>query len=173
MFDLDELYQEIILDHNRRPRNFGPLESATHDAEGHNPLCGDEVKIHLRVQDDKVAEIRFEGQGCAISQSSASLMTEALLGRPVEEARAIYAKMMILLTEGEPSDPEASPADNGPADPGSTSDPSPGAESIEFEDELEALGVFAGVRDYPSRVKCASLAWHAFDEALARGQQVD
>ena len=148
MFDLQDLYQEVILDHNRRPRNFGPMDDATHQAEGYNPLCGDKVKVFLRVVDGMVEAVQFEGAGCAISQASASAMTEALLGRPVAEAEAIFARMMGMLTEG-----DAEPAD--------------AAIEANFEDELEGLTVFAGVRDYPSRVKCATLAWHAFHEALA------
>jgi nitrogen fixation NifU-like protein len=142
LFDLGELYQEIILDHNKRPRNVGPLEAATHHAEGYNPLCGDKIDLQLRVVDGRLEKLAFVGQGCAISQASASVLTEALEGLTVDEAEAIFVRMQGILTGSEVVD-EAT-----------------------LLDELGSLAVFAGVRDYPSRVKCATLAWHALDQAL-------
>lgn len=139
---LRELYQEIILDHYRRPRNFGPLEGANREAAGHNPLCGDQVKVHLKVgPDDKVEAAHFEGAGCAISTASASLMTEAVRGRSVAEARQLFERFHDLLThKNEP--------DGGLGD-------------------LESL---AGVRDLPVRIKCATLPWHTLKAALDGGE---
>ena len=138
MNELRDLYQEVILDHNRRPRNFGGLPNANREAEGHNPLCGDRVTVHLHVEDGRVQDISFEGAGCAISTASASLMTEAVKGRTVEEARRIFHGFHDLLTK-------------------------------ETAEDLAALGklaVFSGVREYPMRVKCATLAWHTLQAAL-------
>ncbi len=136
MSDLRDLYQEVILDHNRRPRNFGPLPAANHRAEGNNPLCGDRVTVYLDVEGDRIRDVSFEGAGCAISTASASLMTEALKGRSVEEARQLFHGFHELVTRGD-----------------------------EGED-LGKLAVFTGVREYPMRVKCATLAWHTFLAAL-------
>ncbi len=146
MFDLGELYQEIILDHNRSPRNQRALPAATHQAEGYNPLCGDRVRVQLRVADGRVAEVAFEGQGCAISQASASVMTEALTGLPVDEADTLFCRMVALLTGQVEID-----------------------ETDDLLTELGSAAAFAGVRDFPSRVKCATLAWHAMHQALAEG----
>lgn len=137
MSDLRELYQEVILDHNRRPRNFGKLEHANRLAEGYNPLCGDRVSVFLQVEDGRIRDISFQGSGCAISTASASLMTEALRGCSVDEARALFHGFHGLVTTGE-------------ADAGA----------------LGKLAVLAGVREYPIRVKCATLAWHAAQAAL-------
>jgi nitrogen fixation NifU-like protein len=139
MSDLRDLYQEVILDHNRVPRNFGKLENANREAEGHNPLCGDRVKIFLHVEEDRIEGIAFQGSGCAISTASASLMTEALKGKTVEEARRLFRGFHDLLTIG-----------GGGGD----------------GDDLGKLAVFAGVREYPIRIKCATLAWHAVQAAL-------
>ena len=136
MSDLRDLYQEVILDHNRVPRNFGKLENANREAEGHNPLCGDRVRVSLHVEDGRIEGIAFQGSGCAISTASASLMTEALKGRTVEEARRLFHGFHELLTTG-----------------GDAAD-------------LGKLAVFAGVREYPIRIKCATLAWHAVQAAL-------
>ena len=136
MNDLRDLYQEVILDHNRRPRNRGPLPGANRRAEGNNPLCGDRVTVYLEVEDGRILDVAFEGAGCAISTASASLMTEALKGRTVEEARGLFRGFHELLTQGK-----------------------------EGED-LGKLAVFTGVREYPMRVKCATLAWHALMAAL-------
>jgi nitrogen fixation NifU-like protein len=140
--DLRDLYQEVILDHNRRPRNFGRLAGANRTAEGFNPLCGDRVHLFLQVEGDRVQDISFEGSGCAISTASASLMTEALKGRTVDEARELFHRFHDLVTTG--------------AGAGAP--------------EIGKLAVFAGVRDYPIRVKCATLAWHAFQAALLDDQ---
>lgn len=141
MSDLRELYQEVILDHNKKPRNFGPLEDANRLAEGHNPLCGDQVRVALKLNGDLIEDIRFEGHGCAISKASASMMTTALKGKTLPEAEAIFEQFHELVTS---------------------------QDDLE-EEELESLGklaVFSGVRDYPARVKCASLAWHTLHAAL-------
>jgi len=140
MSDLRDLYQEVILDHNRRPRNFGPLEDANRDATGHNPLCGDRLTLRLRVEGDRIAEVRFEGQGCAISKASASLMTDSIKGRTLAEATALFEHFhaMVMAPPGTPPD----------------------------EPRLGKLAVLAGVAEFPTRVKCATLAWHTLQAAL-------
>lgn len=138
MSDLRELYQEVILDHNRRPRNFGKLEDANHRAEGHNPLCGDNVTIYLRLDNGVIQDIRFEGSGCAISKASASMMTSALKGKSEAEAARLFQEFRDLVT----------------------------VENASPTEELGKLSVFAGVREYPARVKCASLPWHTLQAAL-------
>ncbi len=140
---LMDLYQEVILDHCKRPRNFGALPGADHVAEGYNPLCGDKVKVYLALDGDRLAGIAFEGAGCAISTASASLMTEALAGKSVGEAQQLFAEVHGMLT----------------------GDPSQAAEESESLGKLAALG---GVREYPVRVKCATLAWHTLQAALAQ-----
>lgn len=134
---LRELYQEIILDHNKSPRNKGTVDHPTCEAHGHNPLCGDQVHLGLRVEDGKIEEVKFEGQGCAISVASASLMTEAVAGKTVKEALNLSSEFQSMVT----------------------------GQSLEthFGEELEAL---AGVKEFPARVKCATLAWHALEDAL-------
>lgn len=141
MDDLRDLYQEVILDHNKRPRNFGVLERATHEADGHNPLCGDQLHVALILEGDRVADVRFEGSGCAISTASASLMTEAVKGRTREQAERLFEGFHDLLT-GDPS------------------------EVAEASAELGKLAVFQGVRGFPVRVKCATLSWHTLKAAL-------
>ncbi|MGE5234229.1 MAG: Fe-S cluster assembly sulfur transfer protein SufU [Acidobacteriota bacterium] len=141
MSDLRELYQEVLLDHYRRPRNFGPLPGANRTAEGHNPLCGDQLKVYLELAGDRVAQVHFEGSGCAISTASASLMTEAVEGKTIAETEQLFHRFHDMLT-GDPSQEAAE-------------DP-----------ELGKLAVFAGVREYPVRVKCATLAWHTLRSAL-------
>jgi nitrogen fixation NifU-like protein len=143
MSDLRELYQEIILDHNRRPRNFGELPAANRRAEGYNPLCGDQVTLFLDVADGTIRDLAFQGSGCAISTASASLMTDALKGRTVEEARALFRGFHELVTTG------------APAESGEGSAP-----------DLGKLAVFGGVREFPMRVKCATLPWHTLKAAL-------
>ena len=138
MSDLRDLYQEVILDHNRSPRNFGRLEDADLHADGHNPLCGDKLSITLKLDGDRVADLRFEGSGCAISKASASLMTEGVKGRTLDELRRLFDRFHRLVTDQEAGD-----------DAG-----------------LGKLAVFAGVRDYPARVKCAILAWHTLRAAV-------
>lgn len=137
MSDLRELYQEVILDHNRNPRNFRVLENANH-AEGYNPLCGDRVNVYLRVEGERIADIAFQGSGCAISTASASLMTENLKGKTLREARELFRGFHDLVTTGDHAG----------------------------EVELGKLAVFSGVKEYPIRVKCATLAWHAMQAAL-------
>ena len=140
MGDLDDLYQEVILDHNRRPRNFGVLANATHHAEGYNPLCGDRLNLFLKLDGDVIADVAFEGSGCAISKASASLMTDALKGCDVATARSLFDRFHRMVTT--PPDREV--------------------------EDLGKLSAFAGVREFPVRVKCASLAWHTLKAALAR-----
>ena len=141
--DLDDLYQETILDHNRRPRNFGALPEANCTAEGYNPLCGDHIHVYARVEDGVIRDLRFESTGCAISRASASLMTEALIGHSVEEADRLFTEMRALLTEGMAED-----------------------DAVEL---MGKLAVLSGVHQFPTRIKCASLAWHALEAALHEG----
>lgn len=141
MSDLMDLYQEVILDHNKQPRNFGPLADPDRYAEGSNPLCGDELQVFLKLDGERVAEIRFEGAGCAISTASASLMTEAIQGKSVSEIEDLFNGFHEMLT----------------------GDPSVVAQAGE---ELGKLAVFSGVREFPVRVKCATLAWHTLQAAL-------
>lgn len=136
MNDLRELYQETIFDHYRQPRNFGRLESANRRAEGYNPLCGDKVTLYLRVEDGVIRDARFEGFGCAISTASASLMTESLKGKREEDVQHLLAKFHDLVT------------------------------GIATAEDLGKLTVLAGVREFPQRVKCATLAWHTMEAAL-------
>jgi nitrogen fixation NifU-like protein len=144
MSDLGELYQELIVDHSKRPRNFGKLDPADHQATGYNPLCGDKVTVYLKLDKGFVSDVRFEGVGCAISTASASLMTERLKGKSLEEAETLFQTFHSLVTEGR-SEPAAT-------------------------EQLGKLKVFSGVKDYPVRVKCATLAWHTFRAAL-RGEE--
>ena len=140
MADLRELYQEVILDHNRKPRNFRRLGAPTAAAEGHNPLCGDRISVELEVEGDTLRDIAFQGSGCAISKASASMMTAALKGKTVDEAAAAVEQFRAMLIEERPSD-DAS------ALPG-------------------RLAVLAGVREFPIRIKCATLPWHTLRAAL-------
>ena len=139
--DLKDLYRDVILDHNKRPRNFGALEPADARAEGHNPLCGDRLTVTVRLAGDRVEDIRFEGKGCAISTASASLMTEAVKGKDVAEIAQLRETMQHALTEHDYVAP-------------------PG---------LGKLAALTGVREFPARVKCATLCWHTLDAALGRG----
>jgi nitrogen fixation NifU-like protein len=138
--ELRELYQSMILDHNKRPRNFRKPESANRSAQGVNPLCGDQLIVYLNVEDGVVKDVGFNGTGCAISTASASLMTQTIKGMKIREAEKLFDGFRKMVT----SDPQS---------------------SIEGE-ELGKLSVFAGVREFPMRVKCATLAWHAMSEAL-------
>jgi nitrogen fixation NifU-like protein len=140
--DLRELYQEVIFDHNRRPRNFGALEAATHQADGHNPLCGDQLTVYARVNDGIVEEVRFVGHGCAISTASASLMTEAVKGMPINEVERLFQDMHAMLTEAHP------------------------------DRDLGKLEVLSGVREFPARVKCATLAWHTLHNAITQAREI-
>ncbi|MCK9212494.1 MAG: SUF system NifU family Fe-S cluster assembly protein [Ignavibacteriaceae bacterium] len=138
--ELRELYQQVILDHNKSPRNFKKLEDANHHAEGHNPLCGDHLDVYLQLENDVVKDISFIGNGCAISKSSASLMTAIVKGKTKEEAEHLFEKFHDLVTG-----------------------------NLKDANEIEALGklaVFQGVQEFPARVKCASLAWHTLHNAL-------
>jgi nitrogen fixation NifU-like protein len=138
--DLKDLYREVILDHNRSPRNFGRLDPADAAADGENPLCGDQLHVSLRLQDDRLADVRFEGRGCAISVASASLMSEAVKGRTRAEIEALYRRMHVLLTGGPAADAQ----------------------------DLGKLAALGGVAEFPARVKCASLCWHTLHAALER-----
>jgi nitrogen fixation protein NifU and related proteins len=139
--DLKELYRDVILDHNRHPRNFGRLEPASGRAEGHNPLCGDRLTLAVRLNGERIEDIRFEGKGCAISTAAASLMTEAVKGKDRASVRELFAKVHALLTQ----------ADAAP------------------DSSLGKLAALSGVREFPARVKCASLCWHTLNAALERG----
>lgn len=147
MEGLMELYQELILDHNARPRNFGPLDGATHNAEGFNPTCGDQITVHMQIDGDVITGIAFEGQGCAISKASASLMTEKLSGQKLHDAQELFAAFHTLLTQD--------------ADGVTHTDANP---------RLGKLLAFSGVRAFPMRVKCATLAWHTLQAALKNSQ---
>ena len=144
--DLDDLYQEVILDHGKNPRNFRVMEDANRAAEGLNPLCGDHFTLQVKVDDGGVIrDVAFQGQGCAISRASASLMTQAVKGKPVDEATALFDKVHQLVTEG-PEKVDAA--------------------------ALGKLAVLSGVSQFPTRVKCASLAWHTLKSALEGGATV-
>lgn len=144
MQDLNDLYQEVILDHNRRPRNFGQLATATHHAKGHNPLCGDKLTLALQIEGDRIVNVMFDGSGCAISKASASLMTDAIKGHTVAEAETLFDAFHLMVT---------TPID----------------EAVD-ESQVGKLAVLAGVREFPTRVKCASLAWHTLKAALTGAQ---
>ncbi|MSQ23588.1 MAG: SUF system NifU family Fe-S cluster assembly protein [Chloroflexi bacterium] len=139
MSDLRELYQQVILDHNKSPRNFRKLDSANRMAEGHNPLCGDEVTVYVELVDDVINEIAFQGHGCAISKASASMMTAGLKGKTIQEAEALFTEVRQMVT-GEGDQPNA--------------------------DLLGRLTALSGVREFPNRVKCATLPWHTMRGAL-------
>jgi nitrogen fixation NifU-like protein len=138
MSDLRELYQEVILDHHKKPRNFRKLEGTSRHVEGYNPLCGDRVTVYVQLEGDVVKDVSFQGSGCAISTASASMMTESLKGKTKEEAEALFRRFHKMLT-------------------GDTAN----------DGQLGKLAVFSGVREFPVRVKCATLAWHTFRAALA------
>jgi nitrogen fixation NifU-like protein len=143
MSDLRELYQQVILDHNRKPRNFRTLPTANRTAEGFNPLCGDELRLYLNVEDGVIKDAAFQGSGCAISKASASMLTSSVLGKTVAEAEALFHRFHAMLTGEE----------NG------------------HGGDLGKLAVFAGVREFPARVKCATLAWHTLQAALSGAAQ--
>ena len=145
MQDLNDLYQEVILDHNKRPRNYGALADSTQSAKGHNPLCGDRLTLSLKIEGDRIAAVAFEGSGCAISKASASLMTDAVKGQTVDEATRLFDLFHRMVT---------TPIDQ-PVD----------------ESSLGKLAVLSGVREFPARVKCASLAWHTLKAALSNTQE--
>ncbi len=137
MADLEDLYQQVIVDHSRRPRNFRPMEGASRHADGYNPLCGDKVTIYARVEEGRIEDLSFQGSGCAISTASASLLTESLKGKTVAEAEQIFEDFHTLVTAGRKDGPK-----------------------------LGKLAAFSGVSEYPTRVKCATLAWHTLKAAL-------
>ena len=139
MSELTDLYQEVILDHNRRPRNFRTIEQASRTQEGYNPLCGDRLTLYVKLDGLRISDVSFQGTGCAISKASASLMTEALKGKTVDEARALFERFHEMVT----SAPETVTPD------------------------LGKLSVLVGVREFPTRIKCASLAWHALKAAVS------
>jgi|TARA_B100000470_G_C19786204_1_gene389971 nitrogen fixation NifU-like protein len=140
VFDSQELYQEIVMDHNRRPRNFGSMTDSTATSEGFNPLCGDQITLFLKVSEDIVEDISFEGVGCAISKSSASMMTEGVKGKSVEEALTVFQAFREMITAK-----------------------SDGSKDSEILGDLEIL---KGVAQYPTRIKCATLSWHTLQAAL-------
>jgi nitrogen fixation NifU-like protein len=140
--DLKELYRDVILDHNKRPRNFGRIEPSDSHAEGHNPLCGDRLTVWLRLKEDRIEDIRFEGKGCAISTASASLMTEAVKGKDKATIQSLYGRIHSLLTR----------------------------QDAVADVSLGKLAALSGVREFPARVKCASLCWHTLNAALERGE---
>ena len=145
MSDLRELYQQVILDHNKSPRNFHKVADANRTAEGFNPLCGDHLHVYLKMEGDVIRDVGFEGAGCAISKASASLMTSALKGRTMAEAEALFKRFHDMVTG-----------------------------SVDAEPDTEGLGklaVFAGVREFPARVKCATLAWHTLNAAVKGGDK--
>jgi nitrogen fixation NifU-like protein len=144
MFDMREMYEDMILDHNRNPRNFGVLEPHTHEAYGYNPICGDEFKVFLEVENGVIKDLRFDGVGCAVSTASISLMTQALKGKTQAEALELFERMHKLLT---------------------------GLDDGQALNQLGKLQVLKGVCDYPTRIKCAVLPWHTLKAAL-KGEQV-
>lgn len=137
--DLRDLYQQVILDHNRTPRNFRVLEGANRTAEGYNPLCGDQMKLYLNVENGVIKDAAFQGKGCAISKASASMMTAGVIGKPLDEAEALFHRVHAMLT----------------------------GETDAVGESLGKLAVFSGVREFPSRIKCATLAWHTLHAALS------
>ena len=142
MSELRELYQATILDHNKKPRNFRKPEGANREAEGYNPLCGDQLTLWLALDDGTIRDAGFEGQGCALSTASASLLTQAVKGKPVEEAIELFERFQGMVTARRETPPP---------------------------DDLGKLAVFAGVREFPMRVKCATLAWHTLKATLSGG----
>jgi nitrogen fixation NifU-like protein len=142
--DLKDLYRDIIVDHNRQPRNFGKLDGATAHADGHNPLCGDKLTLYLKTAGDRIERVTFEGSGCAISTASASLLTEAVKGKTVKEAEQLFGKVHDVLTHHD------APID---------------------VDALGKLAALTGVREFPARVKCATLCWHTLHAALQHDSQ--
>jgi nitrogen fixation NifU-like protein len=144
MSDLRDLYQEVILDHNRRPRNFHAIPDASQTAEGYNPLCGDRLTLYMKISGDVITDLSFEGAGCAISKASASMMTDAIKGRTISEANALFDRFHRMVT-------------------------TPPDQAVEDMGKLSSL---AGVREFPVRVKCASLAWHTLKAAMAKQPRV-
>ena len=147
MFDLGDLYQQVIIDHTKSPRNFGKLEPCSHDAEGFNPLCGDQLHVYLQINDNNIIEdVKFEGQVCSISTASASLMTQALKGKPVSEFERLFEAFHNMATADMSEAPD--------------------------EETLGKLAVLAGVKEFPARIKCATLCWHTLKAAIEDGDKV-
>ena len=144
---LNELYQELIIDHGTDPRNLRKIENCTSDSNGVNPLCGDKVHVYVLLEKNTIKDISFEGSGCAISMASASIMTETLIGKNIKEAKEIFSKFIELVTK--------------PI----------GSDEVSFE-ELDKLNALAGVNQYPTRVKCATLAWHTLTAAINNNQEI-
>jgi len=140
MNDLQDLYQDIIMDHNRRPRNFGPVEQPTHKKEGYNPLCGDQIELELKIVDEIVVDVGFTGVGCAISKSSASMMTEEIKGKTLEVVTSMFEQFRRMITVNNENDLDV--------------------------DLLGDLEILQGVSRYPARIKCATLSWHTLNSAL-------
>ena len=140
MSDLKDLYQEIILDHNKNPRNYGKMSDCTHKAEGYNPMCGDHYSIYLKIENGLIIDVRFEGAGCAISKSSASMMTANLKGKSVEEAKKMFSEFQNMMTSEKPC--------------------------LEVPEEICTVEPLQGVREFPTRIKCATLIWHTMNNAL-------
>lgn len=145
MSELSELYQQVILDHNKKPRNFHKLETANRTAEGYNPLCGDQLTVYMQLEDEVVKDISFEGSGCAISKAAASMMTQSIKGKTKQEAETLFNEFHQMVTGA--------------------------LDSETMPNQLGRLTIFSGVRDFPARVKCASLSWHTMHAALY-GQEV-
>jgi len=146
MSDLNDLYQEIILDHNKRPRNFRVIENPTHTAEGYNPLCGDRYTVYLNIENDIIEDISFQGNGCAISKSSASLMTERLKGATLQEAEEYFGFFFTMLTDDR---------------------------EMDMPESFEKIAILEGVKEFPMRIKCATIAWHSAKSAIAGKQVAD
>lgn len=144
MYDLRDLYQEVVLDHNRRPRNFKKLEDATGTANGFNPLCGDEIKLYLKIEDDVITDVGFEAVGCAISKASASMMTENIKGKTLTDAKQTFSEFRRMITQK--------------------------ADDIDY-DILGDLEILEGVSEYPARIKCAVLSWHTLNAAMNETQE--
>ncbi|MCE2439308.1 MAG: SUF system NifU family Fe-S cluster assembly protein [Candidatus Latescibacteria bacterium] len=144
MSDLRELYQQVILDHNRSPRNYRCISEADRSSEGHNPLCGDHLSLYVKLDGGRIADIAFQGAGCAISKASASLMTDAVKGQTIREAQLLFGKFRDLVTSDISTEPVV--------------------------DGIGKLAVFAGVREFPVRIKCATLAWHTLEAALENSE---
>lgn len=146
MFSLGDLYQQVIIDHTKSPRNFGKLDPCSHDAEGYNPLCGDQLHVYLQINGQNMIEdIKFEGQGCSISTASASLMTEGLKGKSLEEFERLFAAFYAMATADLSEEPD--------------------------QESLGKLAVLAGVKEFPSRIKCATLCWHTLKSAIEQAAQ--
>lgn len=146
MDELRELYQQIILDHNKSPKNYGKIVNCTHASEGYNPLCGDRIKVYAKVENGVIEDIKFEGEGCAIAKASGSIMTALLKGKTIAEAQQLFEEFQHLITSDVHSNVDT--------------------------EKLGKLAVFAGVREFPTRVKCAGLAWHTVKAAIEKKDEV-